>query len=109
MQNPLTQIPAKVRYWLYLAYGLVTLVLGGLQAAGVHDVRGVSVVGALAFLGFAGTVLGFTAASNVSAIPDAQVQSYSDPSGPTGVAAGPAADVPTGAPVQPPLAADFQG
>jgi hypothetical protein len=109
MPNPLTQIPAKVRFWLYLAYGLVTLVLGGLQAAGVDAIHGVSVVKVLAFLGFIGTVLGFTAASNVSAIPDASVQSYSDPTGPTGVAAGPAADVPTGQPVQPPLAAKFDG
>lgn len=107
MQNPLTQIPARVRFWLYLAYGVVTLALGGLQAADVHDVHGVSVVGSLAFLGFVGTVLGFTAASNVSAIPDSAVQSYTDPGTLTGVAAGPAADVPTGAPVQPPKPADF--
>lgn len=102
MPNPLTQIPARVRFWLYLTYGIVTLALGGLQAADVDAVHGVPVVGALAFLGFVGTVLGFTAASNVSAIPDSAVQSYTDPDAPTGVAAGPAADVPTGQPVEAP-------
>ena len=107
MSNPFTQIPASVRKWLYLAYGVVGLVLGALQVADVENVAGLSTDKALQVLAYVGLALGFTAASNISTIPDEKVQSYTEKGTTTGVVAGPAAELPTGEPVQPPVAADF--
>jgi len=107
MSNPFTQIPASARKWLYLAYGVVGLVLGALQVADVENVAGLSTDKALQVLAYVGLALGFTAASNISTIRDDEVQSYTDKGTPTGVVAGPAAELPTGTPVQPPKDADF--
>lgn len=100
MQTPLTDVlPPGARKYVYAALTLAGLCLGAYKAAQGD------------WLEFAGgllSALGFgTAASNVSRIPDSRVQSYTDQTTPTGVVAGPAADLPTGTPVQPPRGADF--
>lgn len=63
--NPLTSIPPKVRKVLYLVYGVVGLVLGAFQVAGVDAVGPVDVSTALAVYAYVGVALGFTAGSNV--------------------------------------------
>lgn len=64
--NPFQQIPANVRKWLYVAYGVVGLVLGGFQVAQQDTILGADVVTCLAVLAYVGMALGFTAASNIS-------------------------------------------
>lgn len=61
-----------------------------------------------------GAIMAVTAAilavvTRQSVTPNVDVQSVTDPGGPTGVAAGPGADLPNGQPVQPPSPADFGG
>ena len=66
MPNPLQQIPASVRRWLYLAWGVVGLVLGACQVADVEALGPVAVDTALEVLAYVGLALGFTAAANVT-------------------------------------------
>ena len=65
--NPFQTIPAEARKWLYLAYGLVGLILGCVAAycAAVGTVAPEWVGGASAVLVVVGSAFGFTAASNV--------------------------------------------
>lgn len=65
--NPLTEIPANVRRWLYLAYSLAGIALGAVTAyfGAVGDVAPEWVAGVAAVLAVVGTGLGLTAASNV--------------------------------------------
>lgn len=74
MLNPLTQIPASVRKWLYLAYGVVGLVLGALQVADVQSLGDLSTDKALQVLAYVGLALGFTAAANVTATNTAVIE-----------------------------------
>lgn len=57
--NPLSQIPPKVRQYVYLAFTVAGIALGALAVAGVDTGKAGDV---LAYLGAA---LGITAASNV--------------------------------------------
>ena len=78
MPNPLQQIPANVRRWLYLAWGVVGLVLGACQVAQVDSLGPVAVDTALEVLGYVGLALGFTAASNVTETKTATVTAPAD-------------------------------
>jgi len=66
MPNPLQQIPANVRRWLYLAWGVAGLILGACQVADVAALGPVAVDTALEVLAYVGLALGFTAAANVT-------------------------------------------
>lgn len=78
MPNPFTQIPATVRKWIYLAYGIVGLFLGGCQVIDVSTLGDFPVIKALALLAYVGTALGFTAASNVTQTNTAVVEAPAD-------------------------------
>ena len=93
--NPFQAIPAAVRKWLYLAYGLAGVVLGSISAYALAvDVPAPSwVKGANAVLLIVGTALGFTAAANTVPV----VAATSEKS-PTGEAAGADSTLATGTP-----------
>lgn len=84
--NPLQLIPTKIRTGLYVAFGSVGFALGGLQFIGVHDLWGLSIVKALALVGYLSAPFAVTAVSNVVL--------GADDSGP-GMAAGVDPDQPT--------------
>ena len=66
--NPLTQIPAAYRKFVYAAYALVGLVFGALQVAYLPGTPHWLQV-AWAVYGFVGTACGLTAHVNVPAAP----------------------------------------
>jgi hypothetical protein len=78
MPNPFAKIPARVRYWLYVAYSVVALVFGALQIASVKHVGPVVVGTVMQELAFLGLALGFTAASNVTTTNTATVEAPAD-------------------------------
>lgn len=70
MSNPFAMIPPKARQWLYLAYALIGLVLGGVQVYGLSHLGSLDVGKALEVLAYVGIPLGFTAASNMPSYED---------------------------------------
>lgn len=81
MNNPLTDaLTPLLRKRLYLTYGLVVLVVGGVQvglASSNHSNPG-WLTATLAVLAYAGAALGFTAGSNVTAPPADPVDAVFD-------------------------------
>lgn len=78
MPNPLQLIPASVRRWLYLAYGLAGLILGACQVADVEHFGPIVTDTALEVLAYVGLALGFTAASNVTETNTAVIEAPAD-------------------------------
>lgn len=76
--NPLQQIPLTARKYLYLAYALVGLVLGGFQVYGTQQLGALDIGKALEVLAYIGIPFGFTAASNLQgeALPDLPDSAY---------------------------------
>ncbi len=80
MPNPFQIIPAKVRVWLYLAYGTAGLAVSSVAtyAIAVGDTVPKWAIGAAAVLTPIGTALGFVAASNTTQAATATVTAPAD-------------------------------
>ncbi len=105
--NPFTAIPAHVRRWLYLAWGVAGLTVGSVTAYTAATPADESLPwlgGVGAALVVIGTGLGFTAAANT-----VESTAVKDPESPTGEVAGEASDLPTGTPTEPTTAAEPTG
>jgi hypothetical protein len=70
VSNPFASIPPKARQYLYLAYALVGLFLGGVQVYGLTHLGALDVGKALEVVAYIGIPLGFTAASNMPSFED---------------------------------------
>jgi hypothetical protein len=101
--NPLMGIPAKVRLWLYVAYGAAGLVISSVAtyctAVGTPVPRWS--VGSAAVLASVGVAFGATAASNVTRDPKPAVKDAPAPADPAPAVSEPAAPE---APAAPPAA-----
>lgn len=78
--NPLTYIPAAVRQYVYVGFGILGIVIGAIQTAFVAAALGQPawLTISLSVYAYLGIALGFTAASNVHAEGTVEEFDYSE-------------------------------